>query len=127
MNRRNFIRGAAGLLVAAGAGDLLLPERRPIFALDRTMMGGTDALYAEWRDLTAHVNAFDIRYTAQVTPPRHNGIVVMVEPGTMLNDSIVRQWEFEFVINGRRYPVVGPADVRRIVQFERTLTPGDVQ
>ncbi len=37
MNRRNLIKSAAGLLVAAGAGELLLPERT-VWALDRTMV-----------------------------------------------------------------------------------------
>lgn len=41
LSRRTFIRGAAGLLVAAGAGELLLPER----SLAQQFANAVDAEY----------------------------------------------------------------------------------
>lgn len=38
LSRRGLIRSAAGLLVVAGAGELLLPEEPKIWALDRSML-----------------------------------------------------------------------------------------
>jgi hypothetical protein len=38
VNRRTLLRTAAGLVLAAGAGELVLPERR-VWALDASMVG----------------------------------------------------------------------------------------
>lgn len=49
MNRRNFVKTAAGLLVAAAT--LQIPERR-VWALDRTMVHPTETYWdqpVEWR------------------------------------------------------------------------------
>lgn len=47
VSRRTFVKAASGLLVAAGVGELLLPERR-VWALDGTMVR---APHLEWVDL----------------------------------------------------------------------------
>jgi hypothetical protein len=49
MNRRTLFKTAAGLVLAAGSGELILPERR-VWALDRTMVGSVEVKPGIWID-----------------------------------------------------------------------------
>lgn len=68
VSRRGFVKGAAGLLVSAGAGELLLPERR-IWALGRwkEQSGAPDNDGPVWWERSSEVS-LDLRYWAQFTP-----------------------------------------------------------
>lgn len=53
LSRRTFVKAASGLLLAAGAGELLLPERR-VWVLDRTMVGRPEAYEYVWNGASWH-------------------------------------------------------------------------